>query len=62
MSDKSKITEEELVCNYSGLPSPLSYCADYDSMGNHGRFPTAKPKKINGIKEKVLKLFKSKNG
>jgi hypothetical protein len=38
---------EDLWCNYSNLPSPLSYmeCADYDGMGNYGRFP--KPKKDN---------------
>ena len=42
---------EDLWCNYSDLPSPMAYakCADYDSMGNHGRFPKNKKnmKKLN---------------
>jgi hypothetical protein len=44
MSKKTK--EESMWCEYSGLPSPLAYakCADYDSMGNHGRFPKSKAK------------------
>jgi hypothetical protein len=40
--------EEDLYCHYSGLPSPMAYtksiCTDYDSMGNHGRFPKTKQK------------------
>ena len=37
---------QDLYCYYSDLPSPMSYakCADYDSMGNHGRFPKVKKK------------------
>lgn len=43
--------EEDLTCHYSGLPSPSAYeCADYDSMGNHGRFQKDKPKKKSVIK------------
>ena len=43
MDDKKKEEQpikDELWCNYSDLPSPLSYmeCADYDGMGNQGRF------------------------
>jgi hypothetical protein len=40
--------EDELYCHYSDLPSPMAYkntCTDYDSMGNHGRFPNSKVKK-----------------
>lgn len=50
------IAEEDLWCEYSDLPSPLSYtkCMDYDSMGNYGRYPKSKTKK-----EKLLKtVFK----
>ena len=39
-----KIKEEDLWCEYSDMPSPMAYveCADYDSMGNHGRYPKIK--------------------
>lgn len=32
---------QDLWCEYSDLPSPLSYvqCMDYDGMGNQGRLP-----------------------
>jgi len=36
--------KEDLHCHYSDLPSPMAYCTDYDSMGNHGRFPKKKEK------------------
>lgn len=53
------IKEEDLWCEYSDLPSPKAYanCADYDSMGNHGRFP--KPKKTNMVtfKKRIQKLM-----
>ena len=41
------MVKEDLWCEYSGMPSPLAYanCTDYDSMGNHGRFPKQKQKK-----------------
>ena len=53
----NKINEEELWCEYSDLPSPKSYmeCADYDSMGNHGRFPDAKERKP--LKDKLKKII-----
>ena len=39
------------LCEYSDLPSPLAYanCTDYDSMGNHGRFPVSKGNKKNRV-------------
>ena len=48
--------EEDLWCEYSDLPSPLAYreCADYDSMGNHGRFPKVKSKNENMSRIKNL--------
>lgn len=51
----SKNEEENTWCHYSDLPSPMAYvnCADYDSMGNHGRFP-----KKNKLKIKRLSLKK----
>lgn len=63
------VNEEDLWCNYSDLPSPKAYvdCADYDSMGNHGRFPKnkMKMKKLNIKKiiffiDILLKKFKKK--
>ena len=39
---------KEKHCYYSGLPSPMAYVddvADYDGMGNYGRFPKKKEKK-----------------
>ena len=43
-----KINKEDLWCEYSDMPSPMAYmdCADYDSMGNHGRFSKKEIKKI----------------
>jgi hypothetical protein len=32
-------------------------CADYDSMGNHGRFPTTKKQKKGKMKRVVQKLM-----
>ena len=50
-------------CHYSDLPSPMSYakCADYDSMGNHGRFPKVEKRqtKTNKFKKLFEKLIKS---
>ncbi len=48
-----KLTKEDLWCEYSDMPSPLAYakCADYDSMGNHGRFPKSKHQKSKNQKE-----------
>jgi hypothetical protein len=53
-----KINKEDLWCEYSDLPSPMAYidCTDYDSMGNHGRFPTPKNKNIK-MKRKLQKLL-----
>ncbi len=57
--------QDELWCHYSDMPSPSAYqqCMDYDSMGNHGRFPM---KKNRQIKKNLLTLlfekFKRKNG
>jgi len=52
--------EEDLYCHYSDLPSPMAYtksiCTDYDSMGNHGRFPK-KPKQ----KQPYEKIYKKTN-
>ena len=43
-----KIKEEDLWCEYSDLPSPMTYakCADYDSIGNQGRFTNSKNKVV----------------
>lgn len=54
-----KKTNEELYCHYSDLPSPVAYaqnCADYDSMGNHGRFPQVKKKRTH-MKRIIQKLL-----
>jgi len=53
-----KINEEDLWCEYSDMPSPIAYaqCADYDSMGNHGRFPKIKDEKITILKRLIQKL------
>lgn len=40
-------------------------CADYDSMGNHGRFPIPKPTKLgifNQLLKKINKLIYAKRG
>ena len=57
-----KINKEDLWCEYSDMPSPLAYakCADYDSMGNHGRFPKSKSKLKNKKKigmRRILQKF-----
>ena len=57
---------EDLWCNYSDLPSPMAYakCADYDSMGNHGRFPKKTKKNMKKLSVKklwfILTVFFSK--
>jgi len=51
-----KKQDEELICQYSGLPSPASYeCTDYDGMGNHGRF--TKPRKN---RKSIIKMLKTR--
>jgi hypothetical protein len=54
-----KIKEEDLWCEYSDLPSPKSYikCVDYDSMGNHGRFPKPKTENTNNMKKIIQKVI-----
>ena len=56
-----KIKEEDLWCEYSDMPSPMAYakCADYDSMGNHGRFPKSKQKvkKMRSVKRYIQKFM-----
>jgi hypothetical protein len=56
--DKKK-EEEDLWCEYSDLPSPLSYtkCMDYDSMGNYGRYPKSKTKKEKFLKTVFKKII-----
>ena len=53
-----KIKEEDLWCEYSDLPSPKAYvdCTDYDSMGNHGRFPKPKEKNMKTLKRTIQKI------
>lgn len=61
MEKSLKTKEEELWCEYSDLPSPKAYadCMDYDSMGNHGRFPKKEVKKE--VKQnKWYKIFNKK--
>lgn len=63
MKRLDKQSKDALWCEYSDLPSPLAYanCADYDSMGNHGRFPMRKEKtKTSSIKKFLKQLIKSK--
>ena len=58
---KEKEENDDLWCHYSNLPSPMSYveCADYDSMGNHGRFPVQeKSKKTKSFLSKFKKKKK----
>ena len=44
----------------SGLPSPSEYqCADYDSMGNYGRFPKQKSTSKSSL-EKITDKIKNK--
>jgi hypothetical protein len=53
-----KLTKEDLWCEYSDMPSPIAYaqCTDYDSMGNHGRFPKIKDEKLTILKRLIQKL------
>ena len=55
----NKENNEDLWCEYSDLPSPKAYtsCADYDSMGNHRRFPEVKNDNIKPMKRKIQKLL-----
>lgn len=58
--DKKEILSEEEFCHYSGLPSPSAYeCTDYDSMGNHGRFPKQKTTSKSSL-EKIAEKIKNK--
>ena len=58
--DKKEILSEEEFCHYSGLPSPSAYeCTDYDSMGNHGRFPKKKETSKSSL-EKITEKIKNK--
>lgn len=44
----------------TGSDDTLVHCADYDSMGNHGRFPPIKKQKVRTItiiKRKIAKLL-----
>jgi hypothetical protein len=54
-----KIKEEDLWCEYSDMPSPLAYsqCADYDRMGNHGRYPKIKKKESVNLKRIIQKTL-----
>jgi hypothetical protein len=36
-------------------------CMDYDSMGNHGRFPSKKIKQTNSLKDRLIRLLKRKD-
>ena len=57
---KVEILSEEEFCHYSGLPSPSEYqCADYDSMGNYGRFPKQKSTSKSSL-EKITDKIKNK--
>jgi hypothetical protein len=59
---KEEILSEDEFCHYSGLPSPAAYqleCADYDSMGNHGRFPKQKPTSKSSL-TKITEKIKNK--
>ena len=58
--DKKEILSEEEFCHYSGLPSPSAYeCTDYDSMGNHGRFPKQKTTSKSSL-ERITEKIKNK--
>jgi hypothetical protein len=57
---KEEILSEQEFCHYSGLPSPSAYeCADYDSMGNHGRFPKQKTTSKSSL-DKITEKIKNK--
>ena len=52
--------EKELYCHYSDLPSPSAYqddFADYDGMGNQGRFPKQKKKRPKTMKRLIGKIL-----
>jgi hypothetical protein len=51
--------KKELSYQYSDLPLTYVECADYDSMGNHGRFPV-KPKNKEDKQKKFLFSFKKR--
>ena len=55
----NKVKEENLWCEYSDMPSPMAYakCTDYDSMGNHGRFPVIKKRKVITMRRHIQKLL-----
>ena len=60
--DKKEILSEEEFCHYSGLPSPSAYeCTDYDSMGNHGRFPKQKSTSKSSLEKITDKIKKRLN-
>lgn len=54
----NQIKEEDLWCEYSDMPSPIAYtkCTDYDSMGNHGRFPKTKNQKPENMRRLIQKI------
>jgi hypothetical protein len=49
---KEEILSEQEFCHYSG-------CADYDSMGNHGRFPKQKTTSKSSL-DKITDKIKNK--
>ncbi len=61
LKNTMKMDKEELYCHYSDLPSPMAYvqdnCMDYDSMGNHGRFPMSQEKKKPIMKRLIQNLL-----
>ena len=58
--DKKEILSEEEFC---GLPSPSAYeCTDYDSMGNHGRFPKQKETSKSSLEKITDKINNKKLG
>ena len=36
--------------NFKKIPKKMIECADYDSMGNHGRFPKPKTEETQNMK------------
>jgi hypothetical protein len=61
MNKKDEKINDDLWCHYSNLPSPMSYseCADYDSMGNHGRFPKTRRRGNAGTILKIIRKIRS---
>ena len=53
------MSKEDNYCHYSGLPSPLAYndTMDYDGMGNHGRFPKPKQKRVTVMKRLIQRIM-----